>query len=63
MVVRSLTFAFEQSRLAKRTPSPQDAFDASSATIASWLAAYAPQLKWPTLDEVQAVRAELFGDA
>lgn len=59
--MRSLTFAMEHSRLGGRTPSPQAAFDVASTTVAQWLAEFGEQLTWPTVAEMEAVHAEVFG--
>ena len=61
VVLRSLTFSQEHSRLGKRTPSPQAAFAAASETVAHWQAGFGEQLKWPTVAEMEAVHAEVFG--
>ena len=52
--MRSLTFAGEHSRRAKRTPSPQAAWVAAQTVMTNWLAEYGEQLTWPTVEEMQA---------
>ena len=63
MILRSIMFSWEHSRLGGRTPSPQLAFEKVNASIARFLAKHGVSLTWPTLAEVQAVQDERFAVA
>jgi hypothetical protein len=52
VMLRSCTFPFDNSRLAGRTPSPQDAFKAATDVITRWLVECGSRLSFPTLDKV-----------
>ena len=60
VIMRSLVFPYESSRLGKRTPSPQEVWEEASDVMARWLAASGELLTWPSLKEVRAKHEQLF---